>query len=132
MRCLVSRLIPILTAIATTGCSSTENRDDFESKRIYSVLQSQELSLRNKAAASGYAYTHGALGTSYDTIAFPDRTRSGSYVVILANARKDSEILSVPEPPNGLVLSSKTLDEIARKGIISKPVEHYLRTRTKN
>lgn len=123
-------LAPAIAAVlALQACSASNNSDDPESKRVYSILQSQELALRNVRTESGFIHTRNALGTEYDTIAIPDRTRSGSYVVILANASSSSEILSVPEPQNGLVLSSRTLDEISRQRLISKPVEQYLRER---
>lgn len=129
MKTFLCSVATYLMFFALFSCNSSGRQGEFERKKIYSVLQSEELALRGVGTES-YVYKARTLGSNYDTIAFPDRRRKSAYVVLLAKARHTSEIMSVPEPAEDVVVSSFTLDEISRKGLVSKSVEQYLRTRT--
>jgi hypothetical protein len=119
-----------LAAAGLSACSASDHPENPEVKRIYSVLQAQEYSLRNDKLRREYVYSEHALGTNYNTIAFPDGKSGHGYIVFLANARDKTRILSVPAISDSFKLSRSTYNEITQKGLISIPVQRFLHGRT--
>jgi hypothetical protein len=116
----------LLTALfaVTAACGGPENP---RSKRIYSVLQSEEYRLRQGHPDAPYVYVKNASGTEYDTIAFPASGGRGGYVVFLANPRVDDPTYSVrSESDGGFVLDEPTYREIVAKDYVTAPLRTYL------
>lgn len=97
------------------------------SKRIYSVLQSEEYRLRERQPNAPYVYVKNAFGTEYNTIAFPAAGRRGGYVVFLANPRDGDLTYSVPSESDGrFILDKSTYQESVDKGYLTVPLRTYL------
>lgn len=119
-----SLLIAILAALVA-GCG--DGPESPRSKRIYSILQSEELETRKRGADRDYIYKKNAFGTEYDTIAFPLRNARGEYIVFLANPKDSDPAYSVPASEDvRFILDRSTYQEIVDKGYVTAPLRTYL------
>jgi hypothetical protein len=120
-----SLLIAILAA-TLAGCGS--GPESPRSKRIYSILQSEELETRQHDIKQAYVYKKNAFGTEYNTIAFPLRNARGEYIVFLANPKDADPPYSVPSSGDmQFVLDEATLNEIVAKKYITGSLQGHLR-----
>lgn len=102
--------------------------EDPRSKRIYSVLQSEELETRQRQVERPYIYKKNAFGTEYDTIAFPLRNARHEYIVFLANPKDGDPAYSVPSIENvQLVLDKATFQEIVARKYVTNDLQEQLR-----
>ena len=119
-------------ALSLVGCGGHYDQS-MDAKEPYSVLQSEEFTLRQSAKHYRYVFRRRALGTEFDTLALPGRSQSGHYVVMIANAVEPDRILTVPgkdvEQP---LITSATLDELVTRGMLSDASKAYLAARTTN
>ena len=116
---------------ALSGCGDNANGDAYKhsltSKAPYSVLQSAEFDLRD-APSRAYIYRPRVFNSEIDIIAFPAKNSRG-YVVFTAKA-KEGRVLSVPDVQgHPILLARSTLDQVAERGFVSKPVRDYLSER---
>ena len=118
-------IVALLTATQlVSGC--IDDPESPENKRIYSVLQYQELELRHKNEHTSYVFSRGTLGAEYNTIAFPLSEEKGSYMVFHANPEEGRRILSVPDDRHKFYLTEQTLGELVERGLITEPLQKYL------
>jgi hypothetical protein len=126
------RMASLLFALPLVGCGGSYDQS-MEAKQPYSVLQSEELALRQTPQRYRYVFKRKVLGTEYNTLALPSRSRSGHYVVMIANAAAPDRVLTVPsdgvEQPR---ITSATLDELVSRGMLSDASKAYLAARTTN
>lgn len=98
------------------------------SKRIYSVLQSEELETKQRQVEHAYIYKKNAFGTEHSTIAFPLRNGRGEYIVFLANAKEDEPVYSVPSSDDvQFVLDKATFQEIRARKYVTSSLQQQLR-----
>jgi hypothetical protein len=126
------RLGWLLFASPLVSCGGPYDQS-MEAKRPFSVLQSEEFALRQSPQRYRYVFKRKALGSEYNTLALPSRSRSGHYVVIIANAASPDRVLTVPnddvEQPR---ITTATLDELVSRGMLSDASKAYLAARTTN
>ena len=112
--------------MATAACDSGPETP--RSKRIYSVLQSEEYQLRQRATNGAYVYVKNAFGSEYDTIAFPLSGNRGEYIVFLANPEERDPIYSVPiEEDAKFLLDEATFQDIAAKKYVAGRLQEHLK-----
>ncbi|MER9475357.1 hypothetical protein [Mesorhizobium sp. M0520] len=70
------------------------------------------------------------MDTEINTIAFPLAGEAKGYVVFYATPVEGGLILSVPQQYDDISLTKQTLEAIVDKGLISKPLEIHLASRT--
>jgi hypothetical protein len=119
----LKHLIAVLFVV-TAACGSGPETP--RSKRIYSVLQSEEYRLRQQPPNGAYVYVKNAFGSEYNTIAFPLVGNRRKYVVFLANPGDGDPTYSVPESEERFILDKPTYREIVEKGYVTNPLRLYL------
>ena len=116
-------------ALPLVGCGGPYDQS-MEAKRPFSVLQSEELRLRQSAKRYRYVFTRHALGTEFNTLALPSQSNRNHYIVMIANAEGDDKILAVPssdlEQPS---ITPATLNELVSRGMLSNASRAYLANR---
>lgn len=118
----------VVAGLCAVTAACGQGPENPRSKRIYSILQSEELETRQRDTDRAYIYKKNASGTEYDTIAFPLRNARGEYIVFLANPKDSDPVYSVPSTDDvQFVLDEATFQEILARKHVTNSLQVQLR-----
>ena len=111
------------------GCDLSETGNDSRSKTEYSILQSYEYKCRDLSNDRPYLIYEQALNSELTVLAFPIANKSKGYVVMIADAKADPKLKSMPDAD--FIVGLNTLVEVKKKIAISREVDDFITTHIK-